>query len=225
MSGEREREERIRELFPLVRKIARRVRSLVPGAETDDLVGDGSIGLIRAVDQYDPARGPTIEAYARRLIAGAMLNGLRRMDPVSERSRRAVREGENQRYELAVARGELPTLAEMDRLRPAYKRAAVAAHRGTPLSLDAALPEGESLARDWSADPAVILVERCDKDEIARLLQALPERQRTLVRGYYFAERSLREVAAAMGVSPQRASQLHLAAVRRLRKVADAASA
>ena len=83
MSDDRER--RIRELFPLVKRIARRVRRLIAGAELDDLVGEGSIGLIRAVDTFDPTRGVSIERYAARVIAGAMLNGLRKLDPVSER--------------------------------------------------------------------------------------------------------------------------------------------
>src|SRR5580693_4284505 len=93
-----DRESRIRALFPVVKKIARRLRTLVPGSELDDLVGDGSIGLIRAVDNFDPNRGPSLEHYARRLILGAMLNGVRRMDPVSERARRATRDGANLRY-------------------------------------------------------------------------------------------------------------------------------
>ena len=105
LDGVSDREAAIRRLFPLVRQIARRVRRMVAGVELDDLVGDGSIGLIRAVDNFDPMRGPTLEHYASRLIAGAMLNGIRRMDPVSERARRAVRDGENERFRIAVARG------------------------------------------------------------------------------------------------------------------------
>ena len=77
---------------------------MVPSLDVDDLVGDGSIGLIRAVDSFDPLRGPQLDDYARRLIVGAMLNGIRRMDPVSERARRIVRDGENRRYALAAAR-------------------------------------------------------------------------------------------------------------------------
>ena len=69
------REDKIRALLPFVKRIARRIKRLVPGFELDDLVGDGSLGLIRAVDSYDPSRGPTLQQYARRLIVGAMLNG------------------------------------------------------------------------------------------------------------------------------------------------------
>ncbi|HXM06253.1 MAG TPA: sigma factor, partial [Candidatus Acidoferrum sp.] len=64
-----DREERIRRMFPLVKRIARRVKRMVPGFDVEDLIGDGSVGLIRAVDSYDPTRGPTAAQYARRLIA------------------------------------------------------------------------------------------------------------------------------------------------------------
>jgi len=141
-----EREERVRTLLPMTRKLARRLKRLVPNLDIDDLVGDGCVGLIRAVDSFDPQRGPRIDEYARRLIVGAMLNGIRRMDPVSERARRIVRDGENQRYALAAARGDVPTAQEMEARCPGYARAVAAAYRGQPLSLDAPLPIGESLS-------------------------------------------------------------------------------
>ncbi len=89
-----ERERRIRALLPLVRSIARRVHRMVPMTDVDDLIGDGCVGLIRAVDAFDPARGVPLEHYARRVVLGAVLNGIRRMDPVSERMRRTMRSRE-----------------------------------------------------------------------------------------------------------------------------------
>jgi RNA polymerase sigma factor for flagellar operon FliA len=219
-----EREARIRDLFPLVRRIARRIRTVVPGAELDDLVGDGCIGLIRAVDHFDPLRGTSLEHYARRLILGAMLNGLRRMDPVSERSRRLVRDGENLRYRMAVERGAVPTLVEVERARPGYLRARTVAHRVSPLSLDAGLPEDESLPLDWRGDPADILSRRVEREEFEAIVDALPERPRRLIREHYYAERSLREIGQRMGFSPQRASQMHLTTIARLRALLHAAT-
>ncbi len=215
------REAAIRALFPLVRQIARRIRRLVAGVELDDLIGDGCIGLIRAVDHFDPMRGPSLEQYAGRLIVGAMLNGIRRMDPVSERSRRMVRDGENERYRLAVERGAVPSLQEMERICPGLTRALVAAHRYTPLSLDAALPEDERQVYTRHDDPAEIVALRSGRQIVQRLLATLPERQRRVIHEHYFAQRSLREVGARMHISAQRASQLHLAAIARLRRRAD----
>jgi RNA polymerase sigma factor for flagellar operon FliA len=212
-----DREAQIRELLPLVKKIARRVSRLVP-CDYDDLVGDGSIGLIRAVDNFDPSRGISLEHYARHLISGAMLNGIRRMDPVSERTRRAMRDGEVARYQLATQRGTVPSLSEMEKIRPGFNRALVATAHGVPLSLDRALPEGERVRIDRSNDPAELIAEKLERDRLHAAVEELPERQRALIREHYYGERSLREIGRRMNVSAQRASQLHIAAVGKLRK-------
>ena len=213
-----ERERRIRELLPLVKRIARRLKRLAPGFDLDDLVGDGCLGLIRAVDSFDPARGSTLQHFARHSIAGAMLNGIRRMDPVSERARRAVRDFENERYAIAAERGDLPTLAEMDRLHPRYARASAAAHRGSPLSLDAPLPAGEGFEIDWSGDPSRAVVAFGDRAALRAAVARLPYRQRQVIELHYYGDRSLRAVGRRMAISPQRASQLHIAAIARLRR-------
>jgi RNA polymerase sigma factor for flagellar operon FliA len=217
-NNEDEREARIRELLPLVRTIARRVQRMVPAADFDDLVGDGSVGLIRAVDGFDPTRGTSLEKYARHVIGGTILNGLRRMDPVSERVRRNVRMAEKDRYRVAVERGAMPTSAEMEKLHPGFERAARAARCGTPLSLDVLLPEGERLSRDWSVDPAEIVAERDASARVWELLGVLPPRQRELMRAYYRSGGPLRVIADRMCISPQRASQLHVKAIARLKK-------
>jgi RNA polymerase sigma factor for flagellar operon FliA len=212
-----DREARIRELLPLVKRIARRLKRLAPGFDLDDLIGDGSLGLIRAVDAYDPSRGSTLAHFARHSIAGAMLNGIRRMDPVSERARRAVRDCEADRYAIAAERGELPTLAEMDRLHPRYARAQAAAHRGSPLSLDVPLPEGEAFEVDWGTDPACTVIANRERAALHAAVMGLPPRQRRIVVLHYFGEHSLRSIGRRLAISAQRASQLHVAAIARLR--------
>lgn len=217
-----EREAAIRELLPLVKRAARRIRRLVSTLDLDDLIGDGCVGLIRAVDSFDPLRGPALDAYARRLIVGAMLNGIRRMDPVSERARRKVRDGENQRYALAASRGDVPTLGEMERRCPGYTRALAAAHWGVPLSLDAPLPNGETLPDDWSDDPARIIERHAERAALAALISGLPRRQREVVVLHYLNGTSLRAVGRRLAISPQRASQLHIAAIAKLKRQANA---
>lgn len=218
-----DRDEQIRNLLPIVKKLARRLKRLVPTFDLDDLVGDRSVGLIRAVDSFDPHRGPQLCDYARRLVIGAMLNGIRRMDPVSERARRIVRDGENQRYSLAAALGAVPTSNEMEQRYPGYRRAIAAAYRGQPLSLDAPLPLGESLANDWGDDPARIVERRSESARLAELISGLSRRQREVVLLHYFKGNSLRSVGKRLAISPQRASQLHLSAIAKLKRDSHAA--
>jgi RNA polymerase sigma factor for flagellar operon FliA len=214
---EGEREQRIRELLPLVRRIARRVHRLVAGAELDDLIGDGCVGLVRAVDAFDPERGVPLEHYARRLILGTMLNGVRRMDPVPERIRRTLRLAEHARYALAQQLGTLPSLQEMEQRRPALARARAHARRAVPLSLDAPFPFGEKLEPDFGRDPQVLYSGRSERARVRAAVAALPPRHRRVVIAHYYAERPLRTLVEPLRVSPQRVSQLHLNAMKRLR--------
>lgn len=218
MPDAEERERSVRELFPMVKKIARRISRMVPNSDVDDLVGEGCVGLMRAVDSFDPHRGPTLAQYAARIVAGAMLNGIRRLDPVSERVRRDVREAERERYAVATQTGRLPTQLEMEERRPGLRRAAIHAYRHAPVSLDAPLPAGEQLSGDWGADPASIVCERIEHERVRTALRSLSERQRKLLALHYFGDLSLHAISSRMNVSPQRVSQLHIAAVSKLKK-------
>jgi RNA polymerase sigma factor (sigma-70 family) len=212
-----EREDAIRRLVPLVRRIARRIVRLVPGADLDDLIGDGCVGLIRAVDGFDPKLGTSLEQYARRVALGAMLNGVRRLDPVSERVRRVIRVAERERYALAVERGVLPTTAELEARFPMLVRARTDAHRGSPLSLDAPLPPDSGGAPCGGEDPAEAVIAKAERRRIHAAIEKLPKRQRDVLVKHYFAEQPLRELSDEMHVSPQRVSQLHIAAIQRMR--------
>jgi RNA polymerase sigma factor for flagellar operon FliA len=213
-----DREDAIRRLIPLVRRIARRIVRLVPGAEMDDLIGDGCVGLIRAVDAFDPALGPSLENYARQIALGAMLNGIRRLDPVSERVRRVIRIAERERYALAVDVGALPTYREMETRFPRLPRARADAHRGSPLSLDAPLPPESGFPPSGGEDPAEMVMAKAERLRIRAAIEALPQRQRAVVVAHYFAEQPLRALSDEMRVSPQRVSQLHVAAIGRMRR-------
>jgi RNA polymerase sigma factor (sigma-70 family) len=213
-----DREEAIRQLLPLVRRVARRISRLVPGSDLDDLIGDGCVGIIRAVDAFDPALGPSLEQYARRIALGAMLNGVRRLDPVSERVRRVIRVAERERYALAVEVGALPTYGELEARFPALVRARADAHRGSPLSLDAPLPPDSGCVPSGDEDPADAVIANAERRRIQAAIEALPQRLRDLVVAHYFAEQPLRELSDEMRVSPQRVSQLHVAAIERMRR-------
>jgi len=210
------REDHIRALLPIVKYIARRIHRMVPSSELDDLIGDGCVGLIRAVDRFDPARGVPLEQYARRLILGAVLNGVRRADPVPERMRRTLRVADKARYALAQELGTLPTPGAMERVTPPLAPARTEAYRRNALSLDTKLPRSERLLLDHSADPQEIAIQRLERECMRRAIAALPQRQRSIVMAHYFGEQPLRALVGPLNVSPQRVSQLHLLALRQL---------
>ena len=213
-----EREAQIRRFLPLVRSIARRIHRLVPNAELDDLISDGCIGLLRAVDAFDPQRGVSFYHFSRKVIMGAVLNGVRRNDPVNERLRRTIRNADRARYALAQELGAMPTYAEMEAREPKLARARVEAHRRVALSLDSPLPNGERLALDRSGDPQNVVALRLEQQRVHGAIAALPPRERRVVLMRYFAEKRLRDLAEPMRISPQRVSQLHLRAMRHLRE-------
>ena len=211
-----EREAQIRRLLPIVRYIARRIHRMVPSSELDDLIGDGCVGLIRAVDRFDPTRGVPLDQFARRLVLGAVLNGVRRADPVPERMRRTLRMADKARYALAQELGTLPTPGVMERTTPPLAPARTEAYRRNALSLDTKLPRSERLQLDHSADPQEIAIDRLERECMHRAIEALPKRQRSIVMAHYFGEQPLRALVGVLNVSPQRVSQLHLLALRQL---------
>lgn len=212
-----EREEAIRELFPLVKRLARRLHRLIPGTDRDDLVGDGCIGAVKAVDSFQAARNVPLKHYAARVIVGAMLNGLRAMDTVPERVRRELRLADQERYAIAAQAGTFPSHAEMEQRRPKLRRARSIAARYTPLSLDATLPLGERLECDWTADPARIAAAGAQRQALRYAIEALPPRQRDVLSRHYLHGHSFSSIGKTLNISAQRASQLHLAAMKRLR--------
>jgi RNA polymerase sigma factor for flagellar operon FliA len=219
-----ERETAIRELFPLVRLCARRLANLLAVSDLDDLIGDGSVGLIRAVDAFDPARGVPLDRFARAVVVGAMLNGIRRSDGVSERVRRTVRYAERLRWELAHRDGTMPTERDLERQIPGLSAARAKAHAHTPLSLDATLPDRERLTIRRDDDPQERAAASADAAAVAGAVRALPERQRSVVVAHYFGDVPLRKLSGTMRISPQRVSQLHLAALRTLRSTLGSAA-
>ena len=212
-----ERETLVTRMLPVVSIIARHVARICRLRDQDDLVGDGAVGLVRAVDAYDPTRGVTFDSYARHVILGAMLNGLRQRDPVSERARRRIREAERLRAELE-ARGAVPSNRDLENALPGLDRARAQVERGLPLSLDAPLPLGTSVHVDWSGDPARVFEKGTRRRIVRRAVGELPRRQRQIVVNHYFADVPLRALSARMAITPQRVSQLHCAALARLRE-------
>jgi len=213
-----ERESAIAQLLPLVERIARGLMRVHGGLGYDDCYQDGCIGLIRAVDTYDPAVGVTLRQFAKPLIARGIFNGLRERDAIPDRSRATLRDAERERHRLAQERQEFPGTSEMLSRVVGLARAMLVAYRADAMSLDARLPPGEHISPDWSDDPAGI-VERTETHRAVRVaVDRLTERQRAVLRLHYYARSTTGAISRDMRISTQRVSQLHLQALQNVRK-------
>ncbi len=221
--------EKICELaMPLVRRLAASLlRRLPPHFTGDDLVGDGCIGLLRAIERFDPSFGTTFESWAARLIRGAMLNGLRRMDIVPERVRRDARHLDAARWRLAQDGAQAPDddaaarAARLDGRRLASIQ--LAKRSAAPVSLDALLPFGDGLRvadglRAESPNPAVVVTERIVRRDVGRAVTDLPDRERYIVASFYGRSITFREIGTQLRISKQRVSQLHTRALADLKE-------
>jgi RNA polymerase sigma factor for flagellar operon FliA len=223
-----DRETLIRRHLPLVRRVARLHAGRLPtGVELGDLVSWGTVGLLAAVERYQPSRGAFFPAYARFRIRGAILDQLRRYDwtPRSVREKaaavaRAARDLERRlgrpatEEELAVRLG-LPVAAYRLLLEEVAPVALV--------QLDDVGAEARS-DRDAAGEghePLAILLARERGRLVADAVRRLPAREQLVLSLYYRDELTMKEVGAVLGVTESRVSQLHSQALLRVRGMLD----
>ncbi len=212
--------ELVRKHAALVLRIARRVRRRTGYAvELDDLVCEGTIGLLQAAERFDPARETDFEHLASVRVHGAMLDSLRRLDPLSQRRRREARKHQRMRERLEGELGRPPQPEEMATAlgvpMDEYYRLAEELSMQAPLSLD----ELGSDIRDGTAGRQDLALHAKDRSaRIKEVIETLPEKQRLVLSLVYYNELSQKEVATVLAVTEARVSQLHKEAIERLRK-------
>ncbi|HEX5474889.1 MAG TPA: FliA/WhiG family RNA polymerase sigma factor [Vicinamibacterales bacterium] len=224
--------ERIAAGLPFVESLARRVASSMPHSiELGDLVQDGMLGLIDAAYRYDEARGIKFETFAERRVRGAMIDALRR-DAWPRGVRRQRRELEAAREELRRELGAEPSLADLaarvgsDEARLGRTIVRITTIESTsPLSagenvdgstLPAALVPSEPPAPDKAFEEAEV------RERVRAAIASLPPRERKVIGLYYYAEATMKQIGAEIGVNESRVSQLHARAIQRLRKALGA---
>jgi RNA polymerase sigma factor (sigma-70 family) len=206
------------ELLPLAARLARGLWRVYRVCEYQDVYQDACLGLVRAVQTFDPNRGVPLEAYARRVIAGAILNGIRARDPLSEHARKLLREAERNRTRMRAEGRAEPTLRELSTHISGLGAALLMAHRASTVSLDAPLPEGERLPADVEADPARLLEHRERAERVRRAIASLTQRQRAVVELAYYADETVTSVGEKLHISAQRVAQLRDRALVKMRK-------
>jgi RNA polymerase sigma factor FliA len=230
-AADADRERLILEHMPQVRLIARRIHDRLPGSiSLDDLVSTGVVGLISAIDRYDPTQGVKLKTYAEYKIRGAILDSLRQMDWAPRQQRRRARMIETASNQLEQDLGREATEEELaGRLGISlneYQDWAADSHGLTVGSLDLSWEEPGSELVNQLPDteqhwPSRLL----EKSELNRLLvqavDRLPYPERTVLSLYYMEELTLREIATVMEVHESRVSQLKTQGVKRLRAHLD----
>ena len=212
--------------LPLVRMQARYMAGRVPpSVRAEDLEGYGTVGLLEAIDRFDPDRGIPFEAFARLRIRGAMYDYLRTLDLLPRVARQTVHRIQAASAALTRDLGREPTDEELSAaagLEPRrVGRALRDAQAGMAVSLEGELDEitrlPAALARDAGAD-VLDGVERDALDaELWKATASLPVRHKVVIGLYYCEGLTLAEIGRVLGVTESRVSQLRGEALETLR--------
>ncbi|MBC2962436.1 sigma-70 family RNA polymerase sigma factor [Nocardioides deserti] len=216
---------------PLVAHVVRETLTRVPShVNGDDLRSAGLAALVTAARSFDPTRGVPFGSYATSRIRGAILDELRSVDWASRSVRRRSREIEEARTRLAATMGRLPDNAavaaalgldvtEVKRSDDDVARASVLSLSGGPDGSDAVADM--VVSKDPGPEAAVLVAERLQY--LQEAIAELPDRLRAVVQGYFLDERPMAELAAELGVSESRISQIRAEALVLLRDALNAA--
>jgi len=217
---------------PLVKFVAGRLGSGLPAhVDEGDLVSYGLLGLIGAIERYDPDRDVKFETYAIARIKGSIIDELRAMDWVPRSVRARARDIERAIGELEAQSGRAPSEEEI-----AAKLGVSQDELGENLleisrSSIAALDElwtissggGDQVALidtiedTQGPEPQAALAQTEMREALGEAIARLPEREKLVVTLYYYEELTLREIGEVLGVTESRVSQLHTKAILRLK--------
>jgi RNA polymerase sigma factor FliA len=228
--GQTAKEEMVIQYLPLVRCVAEKVhRRLPPGVDLESLVHSGVVGLLEALDRFDPKRGVEFEIYARYRIQGEVMECLRSLDWVSRSLRSWGRKIEAAKAKLAGQLAREPTAEEVAKKLEisleSYYRLDQQVSDATLLSLEDSSILSEA---DWERtqekclhkaflDPLSFVESKDLVEKLAASVAALPERERMVVTLYHYEELTLREIGEILDLSEGRICQIFAQAVGRLR--------
>ena len=222
-----ERERLILEHLPQVRLIARRIQERLPeSVSLDDLISTGVLGLISAIDNFDPGHNVKLKTYAEYKIRGAILDSLRGLDWAPRQKRRRAKQIEAAITEAEQRLHRAPTeeevAAELKVTVGEYHEWLVEIRGLNVASLECATGEqGRDLLHYIPDKEELLPSTLLERAELERLLaegiDAIPEIERTVLSLYYREELTLREIAQIVKLHESRISQLKSQAILRLR--------
>ena len=228
----RARERLVLAYAPLVKYVAGRMSSGLPAhVEEADLISYGLLGLISAIERFEPAREIRFETFAITRIKGSIIDELRSLDWVPRSVRAKAREIERANAKLEHQLHRAPTDSEMAEALEStveeFQESLVKISNSSVVALDELWTVSDSSGDQVSLldtihDPAAVdPAQEMDltdmKDRLADAIARLPEREKLVVALYYYENLTLREIGEVLGVTESRVSQLHTKAVLRLK--------
>jgi len=229
-----QKDDLVRQFLPRVKYYASKYSfALPPELSSEDLVSAGVIGLLEAIERFNPAMNATLSTFADFRIRGAILDEIRSMQWASKDARRRVNEVRTVQHELQQELEREVTDEEIAErlsisLQDLHKTQSLVTTMNM-LSLDAlgATQDGEQL------DIMQCLADRSGPDVLERLnlketasalgtaIDALPEKERLVLTLYYYEEITMKEIGKTLGITESRVCQLHGKALIRLRNVLE----
>lgn len=225
-------EEYIEKYLPLVKRLAGRLSITLPShIKEEDLLSYGLMGLLDAIQKFEPARGVKFETYATLRIRGSMIDGLRAMDWVPQSVRQKIKNVQQAFIELEGSNGEKPSQQEVaEYLQMSVSELHTILLQGqymTILSLEniaSGNADGDThispldMIIDQDAQEQFNLIEKEEQKKIiTKAVDRLSEKEKTVVALYYREELTLKEIALILNLSESRISQIHSKAILRLR--------
>ncbi len=226
-----DREQLILKYAPVVRYIVGRMVIATPQhLDFDDLLSYGTLGLIEAVDRYDPTRGINFETFAVDRIRGSVIDALRAADWIPHSSRRRAKAIQQTYVQLEERLGRAPSDEEVaDELRLSLSKlhramadsmcTVESLHREVRTSHDDGTPSIllDYLHDEGMATPGQEIEQRELHESVVEALRRLDDRERLVLSLYYQKGLTLREISDVMEISETRVWQLHARAIMRIR--------
>jgi RNA polymerase sigma factor for flagellar operon FliA len=217
--------------MPLVNYIVGKIAIGLPShVESNDLESIGIVGMLKALDRFDPSKDVKFETYASYRIKGAIFDYLRKQDLLSRPLRKKTIQLEEASEKIRQRTHRVPTVAELsEELNVSVEEVHEVIWKSStsyviPLDKENAVqdeegstPLGETI-RDLKRNPEEEFSRKDLEAELARAISDLPEKQKMTLALYYYEDKTLKEIGEVLGVSESRVCQLHSEAVYRLRQ-------
>ncbi len=211
----------------LVKYISSDIRYNLPkSVDVEDLFEQGVMGLIEAVEHFDPSKNIKFETYASKRIKGAILDYLRSIDWLSRTLRKDIKKVEESYLRLITISGELPSIsdiaADLNMSEKKVRRIINNISLEQILSLDEYLFGEENITMadlirsDKEEAKEEVIKERLQK-RLMESIKRLSSKEQLILQLYYFEELNFKEIGAILEISESRVSQIHSAIIMKLR--------